>query len=50
VAETTLENGTAESCILSKIRRWKFPEPKGGGVVAVNFPWVFSSAGTEAGE
>jgi TonB family protein len=46
VAESTLNNNNAESCMLSKVRRWKFPEPEGGGVVSVNFPWVFSVAGT----
>lgn len=47
VTETTLNNGTAENCMLSRIRRWKFPEPKGGGVVAVTYPWLFSPAGSE---
>jgi TonB family protein len=45
VTETTLNNSTAENCMLSRIRRWKFPEPKGGGVVAVTYPWIFSPAG-----
>jgi hypothetical protein len=26
-----------------KIRRWTFPEPKGGGIVKVNYPFNFSS-------
>jgi TonB family protein len=47
VSETTLNNSTAENCMLSRIRRWKFPEPKGGGVVAVTYPWLFSPAGAE---
>jgi TonB family protein len=47
VAETTLGNATAENCMLSRIRRWKFPEPKGGGVVAVTYPWLFSPSGSE---
>ncbi|MDY7232979.1 AgmX/PglI C-terminal domain-containing protein [Hyalangium rubrum] len=47
VAETTLSNSTAENCMLSRIRRWKFPEPKGGGVVAVTYPWLFSPSGSE---
>ncbi len=45
VTETTLNNSTAENCMLARIRRWKFPEPKGGGVVAVTYPWLFSPAG-----
>lgn len=47
VTESTLGNSTAEKCMLSRIRRWKFPEPKGGGVVAVTYPWLFSPAGSE---
>jgi len=46
VSESTLNNGTAEQCILTRIRRWKFPEPEGGGVVSVTFPWVFKPAGS----
>ncbi|MFE8598180.1 AgmX/PglI C-terminal domain-containing protein [Archangium violaceum] len=45
VTETTLNSSSAENCMLSRIRRWKFPEPKGGGVVAVTYPWLFSPAG-----
>jgi len=47
VTETTLNNSTAENCMLARIRRWKFPEPKGGGVVSVTYPWLFSPAGAE---
>jgi len=50
VTETTLNNTTAENCMLSRIRRWKFPEPKGGGVVAVTYPWLFSPSGSEGEE
>ncbi|HSP18449.1 MAG TPA: TonB family protein [Myxococcaceae bacterium] len=45
VSETTLQNQDTERCMLAKIRRWKFPEPAGGGVVKVNFPWIFKPAG-----
>lgn len=47
VTESTMGNASVEQCMLSKIRRWRFPEPKGGGVVAVTFPWVFKGAGEE---
>lgn len=52
VSETTLNNSKAEQCMLARIRRWKFPEPKGGGVVSVTYPWLFSPAGAggEGGE
>jgi TonB family protein len=49
VSESTLNNAKAEQCMLSRIRRWKFPEPKGGGVVSVTYPWLFSPAGGEGG-
>jgi TonB family protein len=49
VSETTLNNSTAENCMIRRIRRWKFPEPKGGGVVAVTYPWLFSPAGADTG-
>ncbi|MCP3144467.1 TonB family protein [Pyxidicoccus xibeiensis] len=45
VSESTLSNTKAEQCMLSRIRRWKFPEPKGGGVVSVTYPWLFSPSG-----
>jgi len=44
VAQTTMNNNNVESCMLSRIRRWKFPEPKGGGVVVVTYPWILRSA------
>jgi len=47
VSETTLNNAETEKCMLSKIRRWKFPEPAGNGIVKVNFPWIFKPAGSE---
>ncbi|HVE88045.1 MAG TPA: AgmX/PglI C-terminal domain-containing protein, partial [Myxococcales bacterium] len=49
VTETTLAAERAEQCILSRIRRWKFPEVPGGGIVTVTFPWVFKPAGTDSG-
>ncbi len=54
IGQTTLNNANAEGCILTRVRRWKFPEPKGGGVCVINYPWVFKAAGAggddEAGE
>jgi hypothetical protein len=47
VSETTLNNADTERCMLAKIRRWKFPEPAGHGVVKVNFPWIFKPAGSD---
>lgn len=47
VAESGVDNNNVEACMLERIRRWKFPEPKGGGVVVITFPWVFHAAGSE---
>jgi TonB family protein len=44
VAESSLGSSPAEQCMLAKIKRWKFPEPVGGGMVTVTFPWVFKPA------
>ena len=45
VKDSTMKNPNVESCIASKIRGLLFPKPKGGGIVIVNYPFVFKSAG-----
>jgi TonB family protein len=45
VLQSTLGSPGVEQCILARVRRWKFPEPKGGGVCVINYPWVFKAAG-----
>ncbi|MHB1843821.1 MAG: AgmX/PglI C-terminal domain-containing protein [Deltaproteobacteria bacterium] len=47
VNETTMNNSNVESCMLTRVRRWRFPEPKGGGQVFVTYPWVFKAAGED---
>jgi len=44
VSQTSLHNSSVESCIVQKIRTWKFPEPKGGGIVIVNYPFILKSS------
>ena len=48
VSESSIGNANVESCIVQRIRRWKFPEPAGGGVVNVTFPWIFKAAGDDS--
>lgn len=36
-------------CVMSRIRTWEFPKPKGGGVAIVTYPWILRSAGSTAG-
>jgi len=45
VAESTMGNAPVEQCVLKIINRMVFPKPRGGGIVKVNYPFVFSAAG-----
>ncbi len=45
VLESSLQSGLVEGCILQRIGTWRFPQPRGGGEVEVNFPWIFRPAG-----
>jgi pSer/pThr/pTyr-binding forkhead associated (FHA) protein len=42
---TTLANDALTRCIVNKIRAWAFDKPRGGGVVVVNWPFLFKEAG-----
>ncbi|MDE0883738.1 MAG: AgmX/PglI C-terminal domain-containing protein, partial [Myxococcota bacterium] len=42
---TTLANDALTRCIINKIRAWAFDKPRGGGVVVVNWPFLFKEAG-----
>lgn len=44
-AETQMKNANVESCLASRIKTWVFPKPKGGGIVIVNYPFVFKQSG-----
>lgn len=43
IVETEMKNQPTESCMLSKVAQWKFPEPKGGTKVVVTYPFMFKS-------
>jgi TonB family protein len=43
VKATTMRNKEVEACVMKKVRRWKFPEPRGGGIVKVNYPFIFKT-------
>ena len=45
ITESTMASPSIERCVSSRIKRWRFPEPKGGGLCVVNYPWVFQQAG-----
>jgi hypothetical protein len=42
VVESSMKSPEVERCVAGKIQRWVFPEPKGNGIVVVNYPFHFS--------
>lgn len=42
VQSTTLAHGSVEACVAERFLRLRFPEPKGGGIVIVKYPFIFS--------
>lgn len=45
IGSTTMNSKPVEECISLRVRRWRFPEPKGGGLVRVNYPFTFVGGG-----
>ena len=43
IGDSTLKSQPVEGCILNKVSKWKFPEPKGGTKVVVTYPFLFKS-------
>lgn len=43
IGDSTLQSKPVEGCILNKVAKWKFPEPKGGTKVVVTYPFLFNS-------
>lgn len=43
INQSTLKSVPVEGCILNKVAKWKFPEPKGGTKVVVTYPFLFKS-------
>ena len=41
---STLENETVETCMVSEIKSWDFPEPRGGIEVVINYPFKFKGS------
>ena len=46
VTKSSLNNKAVESCITTKMMKWKFPKPKGGVNVPVNYPFMLRPVGT----
>ena len=45
LSSSTLGNAAVESCVVAAVRRWEFPEPQGGGLASVTYPFQLSPAG-----
>jgi len=42
---STMGNARVENCTVQAVRRWSFPEPQGGGLVTVTYPFSLTPAG-----
>jgi len=45
LASSTLGAPAVERCVVEAVHRWEFPEPKGGGLVIVSYPFQFAPVG-----
>ena len=43
VRETSMNDENVESCVTKVMRSLKFPQPRGGGIVVVTYPFVFAA-------
>lgn len=43
IRETSMNDINVESCVEKVMRSLKFPQPRGGGIVVVTYPFVFQS-------
>ena len=43
VESSTLGDPGVENCIASAVRRWTFPQPEGGGIVIVTYPFQLTA-------
>ncbi len=48
VGSSTVDNSRVQSCIIGKLKGWKFPRPTGGKAVAVVYPFKFKTTATAA--
>ena len=43
VAQSSTDSSQLDNCVISAIKRWHFPSPRGGGDVSVTYPFVFTA-------
>ena len=44
ITEDTMKNEAVRKCILAEVKSWTFPQPKGGVLVDVDYPFFFESS------
>jgi hypothetical protein len=42
LSQSTIQDAAFRGCIIGKIETWRFPKPRGGKDVTVNYPFVFN--------
>ena len=42
IASSTIADSRMKGCVTSKVKRWRFPNPRGGKAVTVTYPFVFN--------
>jgi TonB family protein len=42
---STLGMPSVDQCVVAAVQRWQFPQPAGGGLAMVSYPFLFSPAG-----
>ena len=42
IVNSDIKDMVMRGCVTSKVKRWKFPIPRGGQAVTVNYPFVFN--------
>lgn len=42
ILSSSISDSTLQGCISGKVRRWKFPRPRGGQPVTITYPFSFS--------
>lgn len=45
VKESSLGDPRLDDCVIRRLTKWKFPQPKGGVSVAVSYPFIFKTLG-----
>ena len=50
IETSELNNARVENCIVAIFKEMIFPEPRGGGVAQIRYPFIFHSYDSESGE